>query len=175
MKKRTQVFVGEVVGNLTVLSLSHRQPVSGVVQLMWNCRCECGAAVVRSTSNLHKSGVKTHSCKACANKLNGAHHVIHNGCGTRLHAIWHGMKHRCDCETATSYKWYGAKGVRVCAEWQDFEVFRKWAMSHGYADQLTIERNDSSRDYEPDNCEWVTRSENSRRARVGVGITEARV
>ena len=32
-------------------------------------------------------------------------------------------------------------------------------MNNGYNDILTIDRIDSSRDYEPDNCRWVTMKE----------------
>jgi hypothetical protein len=64
---------------------------------------------------------------------------------------------------ATQYRYYGGKGVRICEQWLDFVVFRDWAHSHGYADHLTIERKDPSGNYEPANCEWITRQENARR------------
>ena len=52
------------------------------------------------------------------------------------------------------WKRYGAKGITVCEDWKRFELFKEWALSHGYADHLTIDRIDSSKGYHPDNCRW---------------------
>lgn len=83
-----------------------------------------------------------------------------------LEAIWKGMIYRCynidPCKEQA--KWYRNKGIRICDEWLNYEAFKKWAMSHGYEIGLSIDRIDSNGNYEPSNCEWVTRSENSRRA-----------
>lgn len=81
----------------------------------------------------------------------------------RLYTIWCGMKSRCDRPSHHAYATYGGKGVKVCSQWTDFAVFHAWAVSSGYADDLSIDRIDASGDYEPNNCRWVTRSENSRR------------
>jgi len=61
-------------------------------------------------------------------------------------------------------KHYGAKGISVCPEWGDFAAFRAWALSAGYDDSLSIDRIDSDEGYSPENCEWVTPAENTRRA-----------
>lgn len=77
------------------------------------------------------------------------------------------MRSRCSLVTNPDYPGYGAKGVTVCAGWDRFEDFKSWAMANGYADDLTIDRLKSSGNYEPSNCEWVTRAINSSRAAVG--------
>lgn len=77
----------------------------------------------------------------------------------RLYRIWSDMRIRCNNPNSVNYPWYGAKGVRVCAEWDDYGVFRAWAVSHGYAKGLTLDRIESAGNYEPNNCRWATRLE----------------
>lgn len=84
---------------------------------------------------------------------------VHGGTGTRLHKIWLSMRERCYRVNHTYYKNYGGRGIKICDEWQTFESFRDWAMSHGYADNLTIDRIDYDGDYSPDNCRWSTMKE----------------
>ena len=51
----------------------------------------------------------------------------------------------------------------MCEEWRhNFKSFYDWSMSHGYTDELTIDRIDCSGNYEPSNCRWVTIAENNR-------------
>ena len=58
---------------------------------------------------------------------------------------------------------YGGKGIRVCQEWLDNpELFEEWSLENGYEDNLTIDRIDSTKDYCPDNCRWVTLEDNAK-------------
>lgn len=79
----------------------------------------------------------------------------------RVYRIWCRMRERCSSSRSDSFKNYGAKGVSVCSEWSSFSAFRSWALSHGYCDGLTIERHNSEGNYEPSNCTWATRLQQS--------------
>jgi hypothetical protein len=70
------------------------------------------------------------------------------------------MRSRCNTESAGNYRFYGARGIRVCAEWQNFEAFRDWALESGFSPELHIDRIDPDGDYEPGNCQWITPTEN---------------
>jgi hypothetical protein len=80
---------------------------------------------------------------------------------THLYSVWKSMRQRC---SDGGNKYYAGKGVRVCPEWLDFWAFKDWAFTNGYLVGLSIERKNTSEGYSPENCEWVTRGENSRRA-----------
>ena len=76
---------------------------------------------------------------------------------TRIYNIWRSMRQRCNNPNANRYYRYGGRGIKVCEEWENsFTAFYEWAVAHGYADNLTIERKNPNGDYEPSNCCWET-------------------
>jgi len=85
--------------------------------------------------------------------------TTHGESETRLYRIWSGMKNRCSNIKTKAYPDYGGRGINIYDKWLDFIVFRDWANSNGYNNSLTIDRIDVDDNYEPDNCRWVTRSE----------------
>ena len=83
----------------------------------------------------------------------------------RLEGIYRQMIDRCYSAPDKSYRWYGDKGIKVCQEWlNNPKSFEEWAMQNGYADNLTIDRIDATKNYCPDNCRWIPLKENVRRA-----------
>ena len=83
----------------------------------------------------------------------------------RISRIYIAIKHRCYDSKRKDYRWYGAKGIKMCQQWLDNpSEFEKWALENGYADNLTIDRINADKDYTPDNCQWILLTENTRKA-----------
>ena len=80
-----------------------------------------------------------------------------------LKRIFKGMKGRCYNKKLKDYRWYGAKGIKVCDEWLDNpKSFEDWALSNGYKKGLSIDRKNELKDYSPENCRWITLSDNAK-------------
>lgn len=74
---------------------------------------------------------------------------------TKLYVMWKNIRQRCYNPKNNSFKYYGAKGIKMCEDWNIFNNFQLWAKSNGYKEGLSIERIDVSKNYEPQNCKFI--------------------
>lgn len=131
----------------------------------WLFKCDCGNERVLIPNSVFSGNTK--SCGCLNQELRRKRQLKHDMCGKhRLYSIWSGMKQRCFYKKSHKYESYGGRGITICQEWrEDFINFYNWANSHGYKDDLTLDRIDNDGNYEPQNCRWATieqQSENKR-------------
>lgn len=71
------------------------------------------------------------------------------------------MLARCTDQGCKDYHNYGGRGITVCDEWADEldgrAAFAEWAVTHGWAPGLTIDRKENDKGYTPDNCRFIGR------------------
>lgn len=161
MSRKCIDLTGQRFGRLVVLQRVDNLMSSSGQRTRWLCACDCGKETVVLGVSLRSGNTRSCGClqKDAVHQSNGTHYYT----GKRLHNIWRGMKARCYISSCSNYEFYGAKGIEVCDEWRnDFSKFKEWALANGYTDELSIDRIDPERDYEPANCRWITMKDNCR-------------
>lgn len=153
---RKQIPPGTVFGHLTVIAPGEplNKPTRPSTSI---CECVCGKKIVAENAELKRGNKKSCGCRheECR--------VVHNGCGTRLYNTWKNMRKRTNGRPKPKReRTYAERGIKTCSAWRDFTVFRDWALTHGYADNLTIDRIDPMGNYCPENCRFIPMSEQSK-------------
>lgn len=100
-------------------------------------------------------------------------HYSFGGCMEKheLRSRWVKMLSRCEDQGNASYKDYGARGIKVCKDWHNYDNFYKWCISNGAKPDLFLDRIDNDGDYKPSNCKFSTRKENNNNKSNNFNIT----
>lgn len=162
---------GQKFNHLTALGFSHKDKNR---KTYWDFLCDCG-----NIKTLRLDCVKSGNTQSCGclkreqDKINlnrKGSEPIYGDIGRLkdcvLYHRWRGMKRRCYNKNFSQYKDYGGRGITMCEEWlYSFRNFYDWAMSHGFSEELEIDRIDNDGNYEPNNCRWVTHKVNANNRR----------
>ncbi len=87
----------------------------------------------------------------------------HGWSKTRTYHSWLEMRRRCLDPNRPAYKHYGGRGILICDRFENFLL----DMGEAPVD-MSLERVNNDKGYEPDNCKWATAKEQANNTRRNV-------
>ena len=133
-------------------------------------RCACGTVKRVRTDHLQRirsCGCATKRLLAESKTKHGASYGGGRGKVTPEYSTWLNMRERCRNPTGKNAAYVG---ITCCERWSVFENFLA-DMGKRPSPRHSIDRIDPARGYEPGNCRWATKKEQSRNRTGRVMVT----
>ena len=159
------IHFGERFGRLRVVGSRHAQKC-GAFRLVYDCICICGNKSIVLSAQLKSGDTKSCGClrKERVKEATKLALTTHGMSNTITYKSWVQMRTRCLNKNSKDYHYYGGRGIKVCKRWDKFENFYNDVGERGNR-AMTLDRVNPDGDYEPSNCRWATRLEQSRNKR----------
>lgn len=144
---RFQDIDGQVFNEFTVLGFAGKHKG----KTAWYCECSCGTIKPIQTYHLLNEKVKSCGCKR--KEMIGNATRSHGESKTKLYKLWMGVIKRCENPRFKDFKNYGGRGIKICSYLRlSFLNFKKFALSVGYKEGLTIDRKNVNGHYSCGHC-----------------------
>lgn len=155
-------LTGKIFGRLTVL---YRNGSDKNSRPLWECICSCGKHHTVKGNSLRIGDTKSCGCLKIESFIERRKKYSEENdikVPTILYNTYHNMMSRCYNIKNKLYYRYGGRGIFVCDRWKgNYENFYN-DMIKSYKEGLEIDRIDNDVGYFPENCRWVTRTQNIR-------------
>lgn len=146
---------GQKYNRITIISFSHRNKHTKAV---YNCVCDCGKKLQTIGTTVKSGHVKSCGCWRIeqTTRRSTKHGNAKRGKLTPTYRSWYNMKSRCQNPNVEKYQLYGALGIEVCPEWDEFSNF---LADMGEAPKgFELDRINPRGNYCKENCRWASES-----------------
>ncbi len=162
---KSEAWVGSRQGSLTIIAFEGLRRFAVGRAAYFRFRCDCGSEFSTQKSNVIGKGRQ--DC-GCSRDIAGT--APRGASLDARHKVWRHMLDRCRNPKNRSFKDYGARGITVCSRWISGDGLRTgfecFAADMGPRPSgMTIERVKPNGNYEPGNCMWLPKGDQSKNRR----------
>ena len=127
---------------------------------LWLCRCDCGKEKIVKTQALRSGG--TRSCGCYHDEVSSNRERTHGLTKSPEYYTYYNAKARCEHPNFWAYGFYGGRGIKFL--FKSFEEFYA-ELGPRPSSKYSLDRIDNDGNYEPGNCRWATKEQQTKNKR----------